>query len=177
MAPYYDGSIFFFNVRLGSIMKRLWAPWRMAYIVKSNRRGCFLCAMFRRRRDRANLVLKRGKTCALLMNRYPYNNGHLMVAPYRHVATLDAMKKQEAAELMALAALGCRALEKVLQPNGFNLGLNLGKAAGAGLKDHLHLHIVPRWAGDTNFMHVLGEVRVIPQPLDELWELLHKRLP
>lgn len=157
-------------------MYRLWAPWRMEYIVKSQAPGCFLCDLLRSADDRAHLVLRRGAQGVLLMNRYPYNNGHLMVAPYRHVDTLEAMHAAEQTEMMTLAAQACALLRGVLQPHGFNLGLNLGTAAGAGLKDHVHLHIVPRWEGDTNFMPVLGETKVMPQPLDELWARLHAAL-
>lgn len=121
-------------------------------------------------------MLKRGKFCVLLLNRYPYNNGHLMAAPYRHVDSLEALNARELSEMMALAAAACAALRQSLKPDGFNLGLNVGTAAGAGLKDHLHFHIVPRWEGDTNFMPVLGEVKIIPQPLDELWRKLRKAL-
>ncbi len=157
-------------------MKRMWAPWRMAYIRTSRQPGCFLCQAFRSRADREHLVLKRGASCALIMNRYPYNNGHLMAAPYRHVASLERMRPAETAELMALAALACRRLRRLLRAQGFNLGLNLGSASGAGLKDHLHLHIVPRWEGDTNFMPVLADIKVIPQPLLELYDALIRAL-
>ena len=157
-------------------MKRIWAPWRMKYILNSRQPGCFLCDIFQGNRDNENLVLKRGKRTALLLNKYPYNNGHLMVAPYRHINSLEAMQPGESAEMMKMAALACAALRKSLKPDGFNIGLNIGAAAGAGLKDHVHLHIVPRWEGDTNFMPILGEVKIIPQPLDELWRQLRKVL-
>jgi len=157
-------------------MKRLWAPWRMKYILKSREKGCFLCDIIQAREDRKNLVLRRGKVCLLVLNRYPYNNGHLMVAPYRHVDTLQAMNDAERSELLALAAASCVALKKAVHPDGFNIGINLGATAGAGLKDHLHLHIVPRWEGDTNFMPVIAGIKVIPQSLDALWRQLRKVL-
>jgi ATP adenylyltransferase len=153
-------------------MDRLWAPWRMEYILKSREPGCFLCDIIQGNADRKNLVLRRGEVCALALNRYPYNNGHLMVMPYRHVDSLEAMNDAERCELMALASAACRALKKSVHPDGFNIGINLGAAAGAGLKDHLHLHIVPRWEGDTNFMPVIAEVKVIPQSLNALWRSL-----
>ncbi len=159
-------------------MQRLWAPWRMDYIGQSRRRGCFLCRTFRADpdRDRAHLVLQRGATCALIMNRYPYNNGHLMAAPYRHVAVLEALRPRESAELLALAARACRRLRAAMRAEGFNLGLNIGAAAGAGLKEHLHLHVVPRWNGDTNFMPVLADLKVIPQALLDLYDRLRLAL-
>jgi len=157
-------------------MKRMWAPWRMEYILKSREPGCFLCDIVQSGEDQKNLLLRRGKTCALVMNRYPYNNGHLMALPYRHVDSLETMQSEESAEMMALAATACAALKKAVHPDGFNIGINLGTIAGAGLKDHIHLHIVPRWEGDTNFMPVIAEVKVIPQALDSLWRQLRAAL-
>ena len=142
----------------------------MEFILAPKENGCFLCRIIRegRSRDARNLVVLRGRTCLLLMNRFPYNNGHLMVAPRRHAGTLSALTPAERSEMLDLACLGQQLLTKVAKPQGFNLGINEGAAAGAGLKDHLHLHIGPRWEGDTNFMPVLGRVRVIPQALEEL---------
>lgn len=154
------------------MMQRIWAPWRMDYILNTRQPGCFLCDILQGNADSANLVLKRGRCCALLMNRYPYNNGHLMVTPYRHVDSIETMNAEEHAEMMGLAALACEWLRQVIAPDGFNIGINQGAAAGAGLKEHIHLHIVPRWNNDTNFMPVLAEVKVIPQALGELWEQL-----
>ena len=157
-------------------MKQIWAPWRMEYIRKVKERGCFLCDIFQSTDDRNNLVLKRGEYCGLVMNRYPYNNGHIMAMPYRHVNCLEDMNEKEHTELMELASLACTVLRKTIHPDGFNLGMNVGAAAGAGMKDHIHMHIVPRWEGDTNFMPVISEIKVIPQSLFELWEQLHKAL-
>lgn len=157
-------------------MDRLWAPWRMAYILGARQPGCFLCDIVQADRDEENLVLERGEHAALLMNRYPYNNGHLMVAPYQHTDALEGLRPEALSELMTLCVRGCARLRQAVRPHGFNVGLNLGAAAGAGLKDHLHLHIVPRWEGDTNFMPVLAEVKVIPQSLGELWRQL-KEVP
>ena len=155
-------------------MKELWAPWRIEYFKKAKSEGCFLCKSFASSRDRDNLILKRGKTCVALMNRYPYTSGHLMVAPGRHVATLEDMKPRELAEMMQMTQQAIRALKKIARPHGFNIGVNIGEAAGAGLKDHLHLHIVPRWTGDTNFVTVMADVRILPQALQELWKELRK---
>jgi ATP adenylyltransferase len=157
-------------------MKELWAPWRIEYFKKPKDKGCFLCRSFAGKKDRENLVLKRGRTCAVVINRYPYTGGHVMVAPYRHVASLEAMKPKEMAELMKLTTRAMQALKKCANPHGFNIGINIGEAAGAGLKDHLHVHIVPRWSGDTNFITVMADVRVVPQGLLEVWEQLRKAM-
>lgn len=129
--------------------------------------GCFLCRYPSEERDAENLVLERGRTCYTLMNRYPYNNGHLMVAPYRHTGTFTDLSDEEVAEMMAMAREWVRDLETAAHPHGFNVGLNMGTAGGAGVADHLHLHIVPRWGGDTNFMTVLGGTRVTNQSLED----------
>jgi len=149
---------------------QLWAPWRMEFIRGPKEEGCFLCRIIREgpAGDAGNLVVCRGKACLLLMNRYPYNGGHLMVAPYRHAGRLESLTADERNEMMELTCLAERLLERVMKPQGFNMGINQGAAAGAGLKDHLHMHVVPRWEGDTNFMPVLGSVRVVPQALEEM---------
>ncbi|MFH0953939.1 MAG: HIT domain-containing protein [Verrucomicrobiota bacterium] len=154
-------------------MKEIWAPWRVEYFTKKQK-GCFLCKAFRSRKDRENHVLKRGKTCAIIINRYPYTGGHLMVAPYRHVASLEHMNPREHAEMMKLTIEATAALRKSIHPHGFNIGINIGAAAGAGLKDHVHMHIVPRWTGDTNFITVMADVRIVPQSLLDLWDQLRK---
>ena len=152
----------------------LWAPWRIEYIRGEKNDDCFLCQIFAAKNDRENLLLSRGKTCAVIMNRYPYNSGHLMVAPYRHTANLDGLTPEENLEMAELTALAVTVLRDVMTPQGFNIGINLGEAAGAGLKDHLHQHIVPRWTGDTNFMPVLGGPRVMPEALEATYDLLSK---
>ena len=153
----------------------LWAPWRIEYIRNEKEGECFLCRIFAEQTDRENLLLHRGKTCAVLMNRFPYNSGHLMVAPFRHIAGLGDLTSEETLEMAALTARSVAVLGEVMVPQGFNIGCNLGAAAGAGLKDHLHQHIVPRWIGDTNFMPVLGGPRVIPEALEATYDLLVKR--
>lgn len=155
-------------------MKEVWAPWRIEYFRKPKEKGCFLCKGFAGRADHRNHILKRGRTCAVLMNRYPYTGGHLMVAPFRHVATIEGLSEAELAEMMKLATAAMKALRKTIKPHGFNVGINIGEAAGAGLKDHVHLHIVPRWRGDTNFITVMADVRVVPQAIDELWGKLRE---
>ena len=158
---------------------RLWAPWRAAYIAgaaKGMRRrraekggagGCIFCALPAERRDRANLILRRGRRTFVMLNRYPYNNGHLLVAPAAHVAGLDDLPPPALRELTEEVRDAVSRLREVMKPDGFNVGLNLGVAAGAGFADHVHFHVVPRWIGDTNFMPVAGEVRVISQRLEE----------
>ena len=153
-------------------MKRLWAPWRLEYIVGDKEEGCFLCRILAEDNDRENLVLKRGRLCAVVMNRYPYNNGHLMVCPYRHVSGLGDLSSAERLATMDLVAECIDALKQTVHPDGLNVGINLGRAAGAGLEEHIHSHIVPRWNGDTNFMPVMDDVKVIPQGLLELWDVL-----
>ncbi|MEI8195031.1 MAG: HIT domain-containing protein [Phycisphaerae bacterium] len=153
----------------------LWAPWRMDYIktVSDGPKECFLCtAALTPARDEATMVLARAPRCLLMLNRYPYANGHLLVAPYRHVAELHALTTEERSEMMDLLVHGQALLERVMNPQGFNMGINLGRCAGAGLPGHIHAHIVPRWNGDTNYMSVVGNVRVIPQALEESYRLL-----
>ncbi len=141
-------------------MERIFAPWRMAYIKGEKPAGCVLCRDGLR--DEA-LVVGEGKHCFVMVNRYPYTGGHLMVVPFRHVSALGDLLPEERLELLAFVELSVRALTAAMKPEGFNIGMNLGKAAGAGIDDHLHMHVVPRWDGDTNFMSVIGEVRVIPE--------------
>jgi ATP adenylyltransferase len=154
-------------------MNALWAPWRIDYLRAPKSRGCFLCRMLKRNRPREDLWLYRGRYCAVVMNRYPYTPGHLMVAPMRHVAQLAQLKPQESAELLKLTQQATEILGRVVRAQGFNVGFNLGEAAGAGLKDHLHQHVVPRWKGDTNCMPVLADTRVMPQALEALWTELY----
>jgi len=153
----------------------IWAPWRIEYIRQAQRdQSCFLCGLERPPPADAvdDLVILRGKTCFLILNRYPYNSGHLMAAPYRHVADPAALTRTEAAELWQLTMRGRELLLAAMRPGVFNLGINLGAAAGAGLEGHLHQHLVPRWRGDTNFMPVLGGVRVVPEALTATAALL-----
>jgi ATP adenylyltransferase len=152
-------------------MERLWAPWRMEYIL-SDKSGCFICDAAESDDDRKSLVLVRGKKAFALLNRYPYNNGHLMVCPYRHLGAIEKLDSEELGEIMEmLVELKCR-LDEIMYADGYNVGINLGAAAGAGVEEHIHVHLVPRWQSDTNYMPVLGETKVIPQHLDDLWQQL-----
>lgn len=155
-------------------MKHLWAPWRIDYIKGEKTPGCILCDKPGEKKDRDNLILARGKHAFVMMNLYPYNNGHLMVSPYRHVNTLEALSDTITTEMMRLMKKSLAVLRKTHKPDGFNMGLNLGKAAGAGIEEHLHFHIVPRWGGDTNFMTVTPEVRVIPEDIRETYRQLKR---
>ena len=150
-------------------MQQMWTPWRMAYIRREKRSGCIFCEMLEAGDDPAQLILHRGELAFLVLNKYPYNNGHLLAVSYRHVDTLEALTAEEATDMMAEVALGIRALRRASNPEGFNIGVNIGKIAGAGVIDHVHAHVVPRWGGDTNFMPVLADVRLIPQDLNETY--------
>lgn len=158
-------------------MQRLWAPWRMDYILAAKQKDCFLCEMIQSDRDRDNLLLQRRQHSLVVMNRYPYNNGHCMVAPYRHVAELHELNDAERLELMQATSVCVATLKQVMRCDGANVGINLGEAAGAGLREHLHIHIVPRWEGDTNFMPVLAATKVMPQALFELYDQLLPYFP
>ncbi len=153
-------------------MKQIWAPGRIDYIRGEKPLGCILCDKPKEDRDQENLILHRGKHGFVLLNLYPYNSGHLMVCPYQHVDTLEELSDEIAANLMQILKTSLAALRKAFQPEGHNIGLNLGKAGGAGIDDHLHFHLVPRWAGDTNFMTVVSESRVIPEDIGETYRLL-----
>lgn len=154
-------------------MERLWAPWRLQYVTQDDPHGCIFCDKPESGDDRAAYIVYRGAQAYVMLNAFPYNNGHLMVVPYAHLATLEEMPPEALHEMMDLTQQCSRVLKLTFEPDGLNAGFNLGAAAGAGIADHLHLHIVPRWRGDTNFMPVIGDVRVIPQSLDEAYTVLH----
>jgi ATP adenylyltransferase len=146
-------------------MDRLWAPWRLEYVTSTKPEiGCVLCTA-PDLPEQQPLIVFRGTTCYVMLNLYPYNNGHLMVVPYRHVATLAGMTPDELQELAILAQRSEQVLFEAYRPQGLNMGINLGKPAGAGILEHLHLHLVPRWTGDTNFMTIVGDTRVLPEAL------------
>ena len=153
-------------------MKRLWAPWRLEYILGDKPDCCIFCTMPAEEKDRENYILYRGRENFVIMNRYPYNNGHLMVIPYQHADILEDLSDSILAEAMVLTRACCRIIKEAMHAQGFNVGLNVGEAAGAGIKEHLHFHIVPRWAGDTNFMSVIEDTRIMPQHLTESYEQL-----
>lgn len=171
--------------------EQLWAPWRLEYITDDKDDiepcdpdtllpgadpECFLCRAVPPGDDRKRFIVQRGPNTVTLLNRYPYNNGHVLIAPARHVARLDELGEEAETEISRQITRMTALLEKVMNPQGFNIGLNLGRAAGAGLPGHLHWHIVPRWIGDTNFMPSIAGVHTIPQSLDALWELLNEEL-
>ncbi len=158
-------------------MDRLWAPWRMGYIAGIDKKdeGCIFCVKPQQDDDRANLILTRGRLCYVILNLYPYNNGHLMVVPYAHTACLEELGDDVTAEMWQLCRTSVSVLREAFHPEGFNIGLNVGRVAGAGIDQHLHLHIVPRWNGDTNFMPVTGQTKVISQSLEEAYDALRAR--
>jgi ATP adenylyltransferase len=146
-------------------MEHLWSPWRLAYITGTGQpTGCVFCTALDSP-DAAALIVHRGPTCFVILNLFPYNNGHLMVVPNRHIASLAALTEAELCELADLTRRSEIALTEAYSPHGMNMGINLGKAAGAGVLDHVHMHIIPRWNGDTNFMSVVGQTRVLPEEL------------
>jgi len=152
-------------------MKKLWAPWRIEYIRSKKDVGCIFCDK-PKMEDRTGLILFRGENSFTLMNLYPYTNGHLMVAPFRHIDSFRGLDQVERLEILEQIDRCIDALSNVLNPDGFNIGANLGESAGAGIKDHIHFHVVPRWTGDTNFMPVLGHTKVEVQGLQECYDLL-----
>jgi ATP adenylyltransferase len=156
-------------------VQRIWAPWRLEYVKdasKDNESECIFCAGLDAGDDDANLIVRRGERAFVILNKYPYTNGHLMVAPYEHVAELQELDDQTMAEIMSLAQRGIGALEKSYAPHGYNVGFNQGRVAGAGVEHHIHMHVVPRWGGDTNFMPVLGDTRVMNQSLHDSYKTL-----
>jgi ATP adenylyltransferase len=159
-------------VGIGVAEERLWAPWRLDYIKGPKPDRCIFCAAVESDRDSEHYVLFRGEQCCVMLNAYPYNNGHLMVSPNDHLASLEELPEQTLGELTDLTRRSLGVLREAYSPEGFNIGINQGKASGAGFDDHLHQHVVPRWGGDTNFMPVIGDVRVLPQSLADSYELL-----
>ncbi len=156
-------------------MKQLWAPWRMSYLRGESHApesGCIFCVGNSTEEDRSRGILRRGEHAFVIMNKYPYTNGHLMVTPYRHLSEIGDLTHEEGLEIHRLLVLCRKILGDHLSPQGFNIGMNLGEAAGAGIADHIHLHIVPRWCGDTNFMPVFNDIRIIPQHLEETYDQL-----
>jgi ATP adenylyltransferase len=154
------------------VTRPLWAPWRLEYVGSADEQdGCFICAALERP-DEEGLVVRRGERAFVLLNKFPYSSGHLLIAPFAHVGELAGIGDEAALEVHRLALRAIEALRSVYGPDGFNLGWNLGRVAGAGIADHVHLHVVPRWSGDTSFMPVLGEVKVLPEHLHATRERL-----
>ena len=157
--------------------QRIWAPWRLAYVKDASKdavEGCVFCAAPAANDDRANLIVHRGERCFVILNKFPYTNGHLMVAPYEHTAALQDLDADTTTELMSLVQRGIGALESSYSPHGYNVGVNQGRVAGAGVEHHIHMHVVPRWGGDTNFMPVLGDTRVMNQTLEDSFATLRE---
>jgi ATP adenylyltransferase len=158
-----------FLLQFNTLMKYLWSPWRMKYIESSKVEGCIFCMALDVEDGAENLIAYRGEHSYVILNRYPYTSGHLMVVPYVHRATLEDLDPGIRAEMMELATRCMTILHKIYNPPAFNMGANIGEAAGAGVKAHVHIHIVPRWAGDTNFMSTVGDVRVLPELLEDTY--------
>jgi len=156
-------------------MEQLWAPWRIRYIEIAKQEGCILCDKPREDNDELNYILYRGQKNFIIMNSYPYNAGHLMVAPYRHVAALDELTDEERNEHFEMVSRSLKVLKQVFNPDGFNIGVNMGRVAGAGIDKHIHSHIVPRWLGDSNFMPVTADTKVVNEALAETYQKLNGR--
>ena len=152
-------------------MDRLWAPWRSKFVRKKKKKGCIFC-LKKNKKDNNKYIIKKSKFSFAILNIYPYNNGHVMVSPYRHIKDLTGLRDNELLDMMVLVRETQRLLEKKLKPHGFNIGINTGEVGGAGYRGHVHIHIVPRWSGDVNFMSIIGQTKVIPQSLKELHKLL-----
>jgi ATP adenylyltransferase len=155
-------------------MDYLWSPWRYRYIAGGESPRCFFCDSAAGSRDSETLIVHRAALSFVILNRYPYTSGHLMVAPYLHVPSLGGLDAPALSEMMLLVQQGEKHLAGIYRPEGFNIGINLGKCAGAGVPGHLHIHVVPRWTGDTNFMTITGETRVLPEDLDVTWQKLSR---
>ncbi len=153
-------------------MEQLWAPWRLEYIVGEKTEGCVFCRLGEQQPAAANLVLRKYEHVFVVMNAYPYSNGHLLIVPYRHVDDIRHLTEEELLDLMKSVHRCCSALESACRPDGFNVGFNIGTAAGAGIADHVHMHVVPRWTGDTNFMPVLADVKVLSEALEATYRKL-----
>jgi len=153
-------------------MDRLWSPWRYRYVSKKGLEECIFCTKIALNDDKANYILHRAEKNFVLLNMYPYTSGHLMIAPYKHVPTLEESEPSALEEMIRLAQRAELALRKVYEPQGFNMGLNIGESAGAGIAGHIHMHVLPRWRGDANFMTTIGETRVIPEDLETTYAKL-----
>lgn len=153
-------------------MNKVWAPWRKEYIVNKKTKGCIFCSKPRSRQDKKNFIIKRTNFSFSILNIFPYNNGHVMIAPFKHTKDLRDLSNREMLDLISLLKDTCTLLDKVLEPKAYNIGINIGKLSGAGFSEHLHIHIVPRWEGDTNFMPVIFDTKVIPESLSSLYQRL-----
>jgi ATP adenylyltransferase len=158
--------------------QRIWAPWRLAYVkgaANDSEEGCIFCTKPAADDDEANLIAHRGDLCFVILNLFPYTNGHLMIAPYEHLSSIADLDTETIDEMMALCQQAIRGLDETYAPHGYNVGFNQGRVAGAGVEHHIHMHVVPRWGGDTNFMPVLADTRVMPQTLEQSYDALRGR--
>jgi len=154
--------------------KIIWAPWRASFILSEKEKGCILCNRFNMKDTVKNLIVHRGEHAFVILNKFPYNAGHTMVVPNRHISQLEKLKPEEAAEFFELTRLSVTIIKRCFKPHAFNIGMNLGKQSGAGIPAHLHMHIVPRWTGDSNFMPVLGKTKVVSFPLEPFYDRLRE---
>jgi ATP adenylyltransferase len=154
--------------------KMLWAPWRAEYILGEKEEGCIFCNRFRQRTDKKNLIVYRGKRTFVILNKFPYNSGHSMVVPVRHVGNLNDLTKAEAAEFFETIRLTVEVTHRAFNPDSFNIGMNMGHGSGAGIPEHIHMHIVPRWSEDTNFMPVIGDTEVVSFPHNLIYSMLKR---
>ncbi len=154
----------------------LWAPWRAEFIFSEKEEGCIFCNRIKMKDSVENLIVYRGRLNIIILNKFPYNSGHCMVVPTRHEAHLENLTPEESTEFWELTRLAIRAINAAIKPHSLNIGMNLGRSSGAGIPEHLHMHIVPRWNGDTNFMPVIGQTKVISVPLEPVWQALHDQL-
>lgn len=154
--------------------KTIWAPWRAEFILGKKEKGCIFCKRLKRKDSVRNLIVYRGQKSFVILNKYPYNPGHAMVVPKRHVAHIEKLTAVEAAEFFELTRLTVKLMKKALKPHSLNIGMNLGRSSGAGIPEHLHMHIVPRWNGDTNFMPVIGLTKVVSVPLEPIYDAIKK---
>jgi len=158
-------------------MKKLWAPWRMKYIESFDKvKECVFCKALREDDDEKNLVLYRDTHSFIIMNKYPYNNGHLMIAPNRHVGDITSLSEEEVLSMFRCLKIAISAIRDSMKPDGFNVGINVGRAAGAGIEDHVHMHVLPRWLGDTNFMPVIADTKVISEALEDTYRKLKESI-
>ncbi|MCK4912892.1 MAG: HIT domain-containing protein [Candidatus Omnitrophica bacterium] len=157
-------------------MDKLWAPWRIDYVSRKKQKNCIFCHAFKEKKDKKNFVVLRSKYCFAILNTYPYNNGHVLIVPNRHLKSMEDLKEEELLDMNKTLIKIKSTLKKILDPQGFNIGINIGKVAGAGIANHIHTHIVPRWLGDVNFMPIIANTKVISQSLKELYTKLIKNL-
>ena len=148
----------------------LWAPWRAGFVLSKKEKGCVFCRRYKEKDSAANLIVYRGKSVFVILNKFPYNAGHALIVPNRHIGQLEQLRPAESAEFFEITRLACKVIKRALKPHSLNLGMNLGKASGAGVPGHLHMHIVPRWIGDTNFMPVIGKTKLVSVSLEAVYE-------